>query len=39
VDWTKRYILFHHKRHPLEMGAAEVRQFLEHLAVRSPLDG
>ncbi len=33
VDWCKRYILFHHKRHPKEMGAAEVRAFLGHLAV------
>jgi len=33
VDWAKRYILFHHKRHPREMGAPEVRAFLEHLAV------
>src|SRR3954470_11206955 len=32
-DWVKRYILFHNKRHPLEMGAAEINQFLTHLAV------
>ncbi|HEY5893195.1 MAG TPA: phage integrase N-terminal SAM-like domain-containing protein [Chthoniobacterales bacterium] len=31
-DWTRRLILFHGKRHPLEMGAAEVTQFLTHLA-------
>ena len=24
VDWVKRFILFHHKRHPKEMGAPEV---------------
>lgn len=29
----KRFILFHHKRHPLEMGAVEIRQFLSHLAI------
>lgn len=29
----KRYILFHKKRHPSEMGAEEVRQYLTHLAV------
>ncbi len=23
LDWTKRFILFHRKRHPQEMGAAE----------------
>jgi site-specific recombinase XerD len=33
VGWIRRYILFHHKRHPLEMGAAEVSAFLTHLAV------
>src|SRR5216683_5787044 len=33
VDWIKRYIFFHHKRHPLEMGAPEVEQYLNHLAV------
>src|SRR5262249_13850273 len=30
--WAKRFILFHHKRHPRTMGAAEVEQFLTHLA-------
>ena len=30
VDWTKRFILFHRKRHPLEMGDAEVIAFLTH---------
>ena len=33
VDWIKRYILFHGKRHPQEMGKREVEQFLSHLAV------
>lgn len=33
VDWARRFILFHGKRHPLEMGAAEINQFLTHLAV------
>lgn len=33
VDWIRRFILFHNKRHPQEMGAAEVEQFLTHLAV------
>lgn len=32
-DWIKRYILFHNKTHPTEMGAAEVEAFLSHLAV------
>jgi site-specific recombinase XerD len=33
VDWIKRFILFHGKRHPKEMAAAEVQAFLTHLAV------
>ena len=31
--WVKDYILFHHKRHPVEMGASEVTQYLTHLAI------
>jgi integrase len=34
-DWCKRFILFHNKRHPLEMGTAEINAFLTDLAVRS----
>lgn len=33
VDWVKRYILFHQRRHPVEMGEAEITAFLSHLAV------
>jgi integron integrase len=33
-DWIKRFILFHAKRHPREMGAPEVSRFLSDLAVR-----
>jgi hypothetical protein len=33
VMWVRRYILFHGKRHPAEMGAGEVNQFLSNLAV------
>ncbi len=33
IDWIKRFILFHHKRHPASMGAPEIRAFLSHLAV------
>lgn len=32
--WAKRFILFHHVRHPAEMGAEEVNAFLAHLAVK-----
>src|SRR3989304_5164686 len=33
VAWVRRFILFHNKRHPKDMGASEVRKFLTHLAV------
>ena len=33
VLWGKQFILFHRKRHPLEMGEAEVGEFLTYLAV------
>jgi len=33
VGWVRRFILFHRKRHPAEMGEAEINQFLTHLAV------
>lgn len=33
IQWIKRYIYFHDKRHPKDMGENEVRQFLTHLAV------
>jgi site-specific recombinase XerD len=32
VQWARRFILFHHKRHPQEMGAKEVEQYLSYLA-------
>ena len=32
VAWVRRFILFHGKRHPMEMGAHEVETFLSHLA-------
>ncbi len=34
VGWIRRFILFHRKRHPRDMGEAEVQAFLNHLAVR-----
>jgi integron integrase len=33
VDWIRRFILFHDKRHPRDMGEVEVAAFLSHLAV------
>jgi integron integrase len=33
TSWIRRYIIFHHKRHPNEMGADEIHAFLADLAV------
>jgi integron integrase len=32
IDWMRRFILFHNKRHPREMDAEEIQAFLLHLA-------
>src|SRR5712671_216042 len=34
VGWVKRFVVFHGRRHPDQLGEAEVRAFLEHLAER-----
>lgn len=33
VRWVRRYVLFHDTRHPSDLGAADIRSFLSHLAV------
>lgn len=33
VQWIRRFILFHEKRHPVEMGEEEIAAFLSHLAI------
>jgi integron integrase len=33
VAWMRRYILFHNKRHPKDMGPSEIEAFLSHLAI------
>jgi integron integrase len=33
VNWIRRFIFFHNRRHPKDMGADEIRAFLSHLAV------
>jgi site-specific recombinase XerD len=33
MEWIRRFILFHNKRHPEQMGANEIESFLTHLAV------
>ena len=35
VGWIKRFIFFHNKRHPAEMGEKEIAQFLSSLASES----
>lgn len=32
VDWVRRYVLFHGRRHPQDMGEREISAFLTHLA-------
>ena len=34
IYWIRRYILFHNKRHPKDMGSKEIEEFLTHLAVK-----
>lgn len=34
LQWIKRYILYHNKRHPRDMGKAEITDFLSYLAVK-----
>lgn len=35
VQWIRRFILFHNKRHPKDMAEPEVEAFLTHLAVNN----
>lgn len=37
VHWIKRYIFFHNKRHPKDMGGKEIEEFLTDLAVNKVL--
>ena len=32
VSWIKRFILFHNKRHPKDLGSEEIKNFINHLA-------
>ena len=34
LSWIKQFILYHGKRHPVDMGAAEVEAFLTYLATQ-----
>lgn len=39
VDWARRFVLFHGKRHPKDMGPEEVTAFLSHLASERNVSG
>lgn len=34
VHWIRRFVAFHGRRHPAELGQGEVERFLNHLAIR-----
>ncbi len=35
IDWIRRFILYHNKKHPREMGVPEVQEFITHLATQN----
>ena len=35
LQWMRRYVKFHCRRHPRDMGPSEVEAFLTHLAVEA----
>ena len=39
IGWMARYIHFHNKRHPKNMGVPEIEAFLTHLAVEGNVAG
>jgi hypothetical protein len=34
VDWIRRFVVFHNRRHPRELGPEHVEAFLSYLAVQ-----
>lgn len=34
IGWIKRFILFNNRRHPNELGEAEIKKYLEYLAIK-----
>ena len=34
VQWVKRFVLFHQKRHPADMGGKEISAYLNHLSLK-----
>lgn len=39
LHWIKGYIVFHHKKHPVSMGSAEVEAYLDHLVLQRNVAG
>ncbi len=39
LGWMKRFILYHNKRHPKELGVAEIEAFLSYLAIEENVAG
>jgi Phage integrase, N-terminal SAM-like domain len=37
LQWIRRYILFHNKRHPKDMGIPEIETVLSHLTIDGPI--
>ena len=33
ISWIKRFIIYHNKKHPKEMGETEIREYMSHLAI------
>ncbi len=33
VEWIKRFILYHNKQHPKDLGATEIQRYLTYLAI------
>jgi hypothetical protein len=39
INWIKRFIFFHNKKHPIEMGKKEIGEFITHLAKNEKVSG
>lgn len=39
LRWIRQFIVFHKRRHPRELGPAEIEQFLTYLAVQRKARG
>ena len=34
INWIRRYILFHNKKHPRDLNEKDIRDFLNHLSLK-----